>query len=62
MSRISRLTEELRKLKEDSIIVEFAHMQPNWLIVLSPKHDLYLTNKETQAFIEGAKAQYMYGR
>jgi len=62
VSRISRLTEEFEKLKGRSIIVEYAHLQPNWLVVLNLKHDLYLTNKEAQAFCDGASAGYMYGR
>ena len=58
MSRISRLTEDFERLKDRSVIVEYAHLQPNWLIVLNLGPDLYLINKEARAFIEGAKAGY----
>jgi len=62
VSRVSRLTEELEKLKDRSIIVEYTYMQPNWLIVLNLKNDLFLNNKEAQAFCDGASAGFMYGR
>ena len=62
VSRISRLTEDFERLKDRSVIVEYAHLQPNWLIVLNLKIDLYLTNKEARAFIDGAQAEHVYGR
>lgn len=62
MSRVSRLIEDFDKLKDRSIIVEYVHLQPNWMVVLNLKHDLYLNNKEARAFCDGASAGYMYGR
>lgn len=62
VSRVSRLTEQFEELKDQSIIVEYTFMQPNWLVILNLNLELFLNNKEASAFIDGAKAGYMYGR
>ena len=54
MSRIAILTEDLAKLKDQGIIVEYVHMQPKWLITFKTGPDQFFTNKEASAFVLGA--------
>ena len=56
MSRASRIIERLEDLKAADVIVDYVHMDGNWLIHVDSDHDQYLTNRQAEAFIAGAKA------